>query len=132
MQPAKIVQKPKIVINISDCQYPVVRNVGKKLKWKISTDPESTQWDVFWTDNAVTPEILFKMQPHQKTNHFPGMYILSRKNLLGKGLMRMRKQFPNDYKFFPLTWMLPSEYSEFRLYFQSKPKGKARTYIVKP
>jgi tubulin polyglutamylase TTLL6/13 len=28
--------------------------------------------------------------------------------------------------------MLPSEYSEFRLYHEGKPKGKARTYIVKP
>jgi tubulin polyglutamylase TTLL6/13 len=28
--------------------------------------------------------------------------------------------------------MLPSEYSDFRLYYESKPKGKIRTYIVKP
>mgnify|MGYP000973964466 CR=1 FL=1 len=52
--------------------------------------------------------------------------------MLGKGLMKMRKKFQDDYGFFPLTWMLPSEYSEFRLYFESKPKGKCRTYIVKP
>ena len=28
--------------------------------------------------------------------------------------------------------MLPLQYSEFRYYFESKPKGKCRTYIVKP
>lgn len=44
----------------------------------------------------------------------------------------MRKYFPEEYNFFPLTWMLPSEYSELRLYFESKPKGKSRTFIVKP
>jgi tubulin polyglutamylase TTLL6/13 len=47
------------------------------------------------------------MEPHQKINHFPGMFNLARKNLMGRYLMKMRKKFPNDYSFFPLTWMLP-------------------------
>ena len=51
-------------------------------------------WDIFWTDNAVQPEILFKMEPHQKINHFPGMFNLARKNLMGRYLMKMRKKFP--------------------------------------
>ena len=28
--------------------------------------------------------------------------------------MKMKKQFPNDYKFFPQTWLLPAEYGDFR------------------
>lgn len=28
--------------------------------------------------------------------------------------------------------MLPSQYAEFRAYYETKPKGKARTYIAKP
>lgn len=35
------------------------------------------------------------------------MYYLSRKNYLGRNLMKMRKQFPEEYKFFPETWILP-------------------------
>jgi tubulin polyglutamylase TTLL6/13 len=31
-----------------------------------------------------------------------------------------------------LTWNLPLEYADFKTYFDTKPKGKARTYIVKP
>lgn len=27
---------------------------------------------MWWTDNAVQPETLFRMQHHQKINHFPG------------------------------------------------------------
>jgi tubulin polyglutamylase TTLL6/13 len=50
------------------------------------------------------------MEPHQKINHFPGMFNLSRKNLMGRYLMKMRKKFPQHYSFFPLTWMLPVEY----------------------
>ena len=51
---------------------------------------------------------------------------------MGRYLMKMRKKFPHDYQFFPMTWMLPVEYHEFKTYFESKPKGKARTFIVKP
>jgi tubulin polyglutamylase TTLL6/13 len=47
---------------------------------------------VWWTDWAVPPEVLMKMEHHQKINHFPGMYTLSRKNLLAKNLMKMRKK----------------------------------------
>jgi len=76
----------------------------------LQSSSEAIDWDVCWTDNAVQPETLTKMELHQKINHFPGMYNLARKNLLGRGLMRMRKKFPGEYDFFPMTWMLPVEY----------------------
>ena len=44
-----------------DCQYPVVSRVAKGLKWKLQSNAEATDWDVFWTDNAVQPETLLKM-----------------------------------------------------------------------
>lgn len=84
---------------------------------------------MFWTDNAVQPETLAKMQTYQKINHFPGMYSLARKNHLGRNLMRMKKAFPNEYKFFPQTFLLPSEYNEFKMQFNSKKK---KTFIAKP
>lgn len=49
------------------------------------------------------------MKAHQKINHFPGMYTLSRKNYLARNLIKMEKKYPNDYNFFPKTWVLPSE-----------------------
>lgn len=51
------------------------------------------------------------MHFHQKINHYPGIYVIARKNLLGLNLMGMRNHFPDEYNFFPLTWMLPSQYS---------------------
>lgn len=57
------------------------------------------------------------------------MFSLARKNHLGRHLMKLRKQFPEDYKFFPQTWLLPAEYNDFKNQFQ---KGKARTFIIKP
>ena len=51
---------------------------------------------------------------------------------MAKNLMKMRKNSSQQYNFFPLTWNLPLDYNEFKTYFDTKPKGKARTYIVKP
>jgi tubulin polyglutamylase TTLL6/13 len=62
------------------------------------------------------------------------MYCLARKNYLGKALMKMKKIFNKAYNFFPKTWMLPSDLSDFRSQFQQigKEKKKIKTYIVKP
>lgn len=46
--------------------------------------------------------------------------------------MKMKKQFNEEYNFFPMTWMLPIEYNDLKTYYESKTKGKARTFIVKP
>ena len=51
------------------------------------------------------------------------MYSLARKNHLARNLGRMLKAFPEDYKFYPKTWLLPSEYSDFRSQFQNKKKS---------
>jgi len=94
----------------------------------LSYDPEG-EWDITWTDNAVQPETLARMQEYQRINHFPGMYSLARKNHLGRNLMRMKKAFPENYKFFPPTWLLPSEFNDFKAQFT---KNKNRVYIIKP
>lgn len=126
----KKMPKTRIIMNVSDTQYDVVKYVGKKLfKWKLSYETENFDWDIMWTDNAVQPETVAKMQTYQKINHFPGMYSLARKNHLGRNLMRMKRAFPDDYKFFPQTFLLPSEYNDFKLQFNKK---KNKTFIVKP
>ena len=55
--------------------------------WKTIKDPEDKNWDVWWTDSAVQPEHLAKMNPYQKINHFPGMFALSRKNHLARNFL---------------------------------------------
>lgn len=71
----------KLVMNVSgscsfdiDTQYPVVKFVGKMLyKFKLQYVPylESTTWDLCWTDNAVQPETLAKMQRTIHSNDSP-------------------------------------------------------------
>lgn len=95
-------------------QYPVVSEVAEDLGWKIQTSNDAGDWDVYWTDFSIDPDILIKMHLFQKINHFPGIHVIARKNLLGQNLTSMSRKFPNEYNFFPMTWMLPQQYSEFR------------------
>jgi tubulin polyglutamylase TTLL6/13 len=57
------------------------------------------------------------------------MYALARKNFLARNLTKLRKVFPEDYDFYPQTWVLPSEFADLKTY--SLKQGKS-TYIVKP
>lgn len=39
--------------------------VGKKtFGWRLTYDPDNTEWDIYWTDMAVTGEQLVKMQQY--------------------------------------------------------------------
>ena len=80
----------------------------------------------------MQPERIAKMKPYQKTNHFPGMFQLSRKNHLARNLIKMSKKFPKEYKFFPRTFLLPAEWGEFKNSFANKALNMRPIYIVKP
>lgn len=103
----KFKNSQRLNINVSSSKYFIVRFVAKHLfNYRISfkaldevkTDydyeslikPANTamveDWDIFWTDQNVQPERVAKMKPYQKTNHFPGMYQLCRKNHLARNL----------------------------------------------
>jgi len=127
--------KPMIVANLRYTHYRVLKEVMEnEMGWKVTceaeddTIPSSKEWDLFWHDISITSEMLARLKPFQKVNHFPGMESLARKDFLCKNLTRMHTAYPKDYSFFPLTWLLPSEWSEFKKQFNGKPK----TFIVKP
>eukprot|EP00403_Amphidinium_massartii_P016318 CAMPEP_0178415868 /NCGR_PEP_ID=MMETSP0689_2-20121128/23771_1 /TAXON_ID=160604 /ORGANISM="Amphidinium massartii, Strain CS-259" /LENGTH=937 /DNA_ID=CAMNT_0020037197 /DNA_START=38 /DNA_END=2847 /DNA_ORIENTATION=+ len=86
-------------------------------------------FDLLWCDTAIPAERFMKLRPYQKMNHFVGMSSITRKNNLGRNLLRMRKQFPKEYRFFPDTWILPTDLSDFKMQFSA---GKGKTFIIKP
>ena len=120
----------KIICNVSSTKYEIVRHVAKKVfGWKLNYDEESDDWDVFWTDNAVQPEKLAKMKHYQRINHFPGMYLLSRKNYLAFNLGKLKKLFPDCYNYYPKTWVIPCDVGDLKSFMSSK---KSPYVIVKP
>lgn len=127
--------KAVIIANIRHTHYKVLKEVMENfMGWKVTYDaeddniPGTKEWDLFWHDISINSDMLAKLKPFQKVNHFPGMESLARKDFLCKNLTRMRSAYPKDYSFFPPTWLLPSEWSEFKKQFTGKPK----TFIVKP
>ena len=52
------------------------------------------------------------------------MYNIARKNTLGIHLRRFRKEFPDHYKFFPHTWLYPSDFHEIQEYNTKKYKKR--------
>ena len=86
----KFKDKERLVINMSNCKYFVIRFVARSLfnfklnfkqqevdqmdaNWELG-DGKNDDWDIFWTDAGVLPERIAKMKPYQKVNHFPGMF----------------------------------------------------------
>ena len=145
----KFKDKERLLINMSNCKYFVIRFVAKHLfNFRMTFKQQDVDqmdsgyydinshnnedWDIFWTDAGVLPERIAKMKPYQKVNHFPGMFQLSRKNHLARNLIKMQKEFPKEYKFFPKTYLLPSEFGEFKLSFANKSAANRPVYIVKP
>ncbi|CAI2380111.1 unnamed protein product [Moneuplotes crassus] len=122
--------RERLYLNLAYTHYPVIKEVGRIFNFKI-TRKDDSDWDLVWLDGQLPPEKMLRMKSHQKANHYPGMYALSRKNHLGRNLMKMMKQFPNDYRFFPRTWLLPYEMVDFKNNFNNKGKSH-KAFIVKP
>lgn len=125
-EPSTFKKAAKLTINTNNTKYKVVRDAAKSLRFNITKQDE---WDLCWIDTNMTTDRLHKMKPYQKINHFPGMSAVARKNFLGKNLLKMKKIFPAQYSFFPPTWLLPSDWVDFKAQFTDK---KTKTFIVKP
>jgi len=89
--------------------------------------------NIWWIDTATVHEYLNNIKPWQRINHFPGMTNIARKGRMAQNLDSMRRQFPKDYAFCPLSFVMPMEATTFREQFDSKGKSISnRTFIVKP
>ena len=107
-----------------------VKGVG----WKIIMDEkkESTV-NVYWIDIATIHERFKTILPWQVINHFPGMPNIARKNRMGQNLNKMLKIFPQEYSYYPRTWVLPSELNDFRSQFDANGNAIGnKIYIIKP
>jgi hypothetical protein len=65
-------------------------------------------------DAPIIPSLIMKMKPYQRTNHFPSMYAIARKNLLARNLLAMQKFEPEEFQFFPQTWLIPGDLKAFK------------------
>uniref|UniRef100_A0A4W4F3V5 Tubulin--tyrosine ligase-like protein 9 n=1 Tax=Electrophorus electricus TaxID=8005 RepID=A0A4W4F3V5_ELEEL len=100
---------------------------------------EDGEWDFNWCDVGWLRENFDHsyMEEHVRICHFRNHYELTRKNLMVKNLKRYRKTVEREAgrleavkcDFFPLTFVLPSEYHLFVEDFKRSPGS---TWIMKP
>jgi tubulin polyglutamylase TTLL6/13 len=117
------------------CLYSVVKRSASSLGWKLidETAPDKVKQNchVIWVDKSFVNDKLFlSLQRWQRINHFPGMTHICRKTRLAHNLEIMRKKFPSEFNFHPLTFILPQNYLAFKSLFvngQSK-----QPFIIKP
>jgi len=103
----------RLVMYARHTHYDVIKEVSKFNFEFHLTKRENAPFDIGWFDGPITIKYLQRMQPYQRTNHFPGIYNLAKKNMLGRHLMRLQSVFPDDYNFFPQTYTLPADFKEF-------------------
>ena len=123
----------KAVVNYSLSKYPVIKELAQEFGYLVEEDPDLERYDfnLLWTDTILPWQKLVKLQPWQRTNHFPSMYHLTRKVYLGLTMNRMRKVLPEHYTNVPRTWSLRSEKTHFLKHVQSLGNVK-RVFILKP
>ena len=111
-------------------KYTAVKEAGKTFCEFHLTRKIKSDWDIAWYDAPVNVHFVKNMLPYQRVNHFPGIYNLTKKNMLGRHLMRMQKLLPSEYNFFPATYMMPHDFKDY--WDETQTSKNPRTYIVKP
>lgn len=120
-------KKSSVIVYTGDTEYEIIKIVAKdSLNWKL-TENETANWDLTWTDTSVSCEKLSKMKPYQKINHFPGMHGICKKHYLAWNLNKISKVYPQDFNFFPKTFVLPGDRLGLKQY-----ADKGKVFIVKP
>lgn len=75
--------------------------------------PNSSDFNLLWTGSHPKPGTLRAMAPHQRVNHFPRSYELTRKDRLYKNIERMQHQKGlKHFDFIPQTFVMPIEFRE--------------------
>ncbi|RHY86557.1 hypothetical protein DYB35_002264 [Aphanomyces astaci] len=104
------------------------------------------EWDIWWSDRGELLKDARRLNAFQKVNHFPSMEDICRKDFLANNLYTflaqppilyliachrnaMRKLLPDEYDFFPRSFLVPAERVELQQCMDNDKRGA--TYIVK-
>ncbi|XP_058473202.1 tubulin polyglutamylase TTLL11 isoform X1 [Solea solea] len=104
----------------------------KYLKWKEFPLGRRAACDIYWhgvsfhdNENIVSGQV----------NKFPGMIDMLRKINLSRAMRTTQELFPEEYDFYPRSWILPEEYQQFSTQIRMVKENDATvnpTFIVKP
>ncbi|CAG9539245.1 unnamed protein product [Cercopithifilaria johnstoni] len=96
--------------------------------------------DIYWHNNMQHDIRSIVKNSQSKINKFPGMSDLSKKISLTRAISSMRRLFPDEYTFYPLSWFIPAQLDTFIKHCDKCEKAEDNStsfrnsnwYIVKP
>nr|XP_023843184.1 tubulin polyglutamylase TTLL11 [Salvelinus alpinus] len=104
----------------------------RQLKWKEFPVGRRSACDIYWhgvsfhdNDNIISGQV----------NKFPGMIEMLRKINLTRAVRTMQELFPEEYNFYPRSWILPEEYQLFSTQISLAKDidlSQKPTFIIKP
>ncbi|RLN92979.1 hypothetical protein BBJ28_00012201 [Nothophytophthora sp. Chile5] len=135
----------RVAVDVSACRYAIIKRCLRERDFRLVKQPQESgkdgvPWDIWWSDRGDTLKHLPRLNALQKVNHFPGMEEICRKDFLAHNLYTdeccqmlsnaIAKVLPDEFDFFPRSFLLPTDRMELQLAMESGPKNA--TYIVKP
>jgi hypothetical protein len=125
-------QKPKrrkcrVTVDISSCRYAIIRQCLRERDFRLIKKP-TNKWDIWWSDRGDKLKEIRRLNAFQKVNHFPCMEEICRKDFLSNNLNGIYKILPEEYDFFPRSFLIPAETIELQ---KAMEKDMKTTYIVK-
>ncbi|XP_052038310.1 tubulin polyglutamylase TTLL11 [Apodemus sylvaticus] len=103
----------------------------RQLRWKEFPFGRRLPCDIYWHGVSFRDSDILSGQ----VNKFPGMTEMVRKITLSRALRIMQNLFPEEYNFYPRSWILPEEFQLFVTQVQTVKDGDPTwrpTFIVKP
>ncbi len=113
--------------NITETTH-VYKCVCKALKYAGFRLVKGSNWNVLWSGVSKT-EIVMPLHPWQKTNHFPGIYQIGRKDNLWRNINRLKRLHGREYNICPTTYVFPEDYNRF---MHEKDLTEGQIWILKP
>lgn len=116
----------KLSINTSYCrgEIKLIRYLIAKNGWKEVT---GTNGDILWWGQSYFEDL--SLATDILINRLPGMRFMAHKKTTGQYLNIYRSYFPEQFDFFPRTFLLPEETSALQAEIDKKER---KLYIVKP
>ncbi|XP_036878140.2 tubulin polyglutamylase TTLL11 isoform X5 [Manis javanica] len=81
----------------------------RQLKWKEFPFGRRSPCDIYWHGVSFHDNDILSGQ----VNKFPGMTEMVRKITLSRAVRIMQNLFPEEYNFYPCSWILPDEFQLF-------------------
>jgi len=121
---------PKILINTSRSrgELKLLKDIIQKNKefgWK---EVFGFEGDVMWSGLEIPWESTY-LANEILLNRIPGMKLLAHKKTTAFYLNKFREFYPEEFDFFPRTFLIPEEVDEFKEYMNDNP---GKLFIAKP